>query len=86
MAALVCWGGAVMALLAVGLLQGLIGAAYAALVGMGVRMVLALMAAFVWQFQGGSLAEAGAVYYLIAFYQVALLVETGWLVSRMSES
>ena len=83
-AALVCWAGGGLALGLVGLLQPWIGVAYAALVGMNVRLILALAVGAAWQFNGGSLASAGAVYYLIVFYQVALLIETSWFAARLS--
>ncbi len=50
------------------------------LVGMAVRMGVALAAAVVVQLGGGPLAEAGFVYYLLMFYLVTLAVETAVVV------
>ncbi len=46
------------------------------LVGMSVRMGVALTAALIVQLGGGPLADAGFVYYLLVFYLVTLAVET----------
>ena len=46
------------------------------LVGMGVRMGVALAAALIVQLGGGPLVDAGFVYYLLMFYLVTLAVET----------
>ena len=51
-----------------------------ALVGMTMRMGVALTAALVVQLGGGPLAEAGFVYYLLVFYLVTLAVETAVIV------
>jgi hypothetical protein len=46
------------------------------LVGMGVRMGVALGAALIVQLGGGPLVDVGFVYYLLMFYLVTLAVET----------
>jgi hypothetical protein len=50
------------------------------LVGMAVRMGVALAAAVVVQLRGGPLVEVGFVYYLLMFYLVTLAVETAVVV------
>jgi hypothetical protein len=83
-AAVVCWGGTALALVVTALLQRRLGVGLAALAGMSARLTLPLVVAVVWQVEGGRLTEAGAVYYLIAFYQIALLIETAWFAVRIS--
>jgi hypothetical protein len=73
----ICWAGAASALTVTAMLRGPQQAVTATFLGMGLRMGLPLVAALVVQLRSGPLAEAGFVFYLLACYAVALLVETG---------
>jgi hypothetical protein len=72
----ICWAGAASALTVTAMLRGPQHALSATFLGMGLRMGLPLLAALVVQLRNGPLAEAGFVFYLLACYAVALLVET----------
>jgi hypothetical protein len=74
-AGVVCLAAGLVALLATSLVPRS-AALYGMLIGMLLRMGLPLAAALVWRARGGPLVEAGAIYYLIPFYLVMLLVET----------
>lgn len=75
-AAVVCLGGAVAALTVSHCLRGPQYALPAMLLAMGPRMGVPLAVALACHLHGGALADAGLVYYLLAFYPITLLVET----------
>jgi hypothetical protein len=75
-AAGLCLAGAMGALLVGWLLRDLPNAAHGMLAGMLPRMGIPLGGAMVFHMQGGVLAEAGLLVYLVVFYPVALGVET----------
>lgn len=75
-AALCCCGGALAALALARWFRGPDHLLASVLVGMSVRMGVALAAVLVVQLGGGPLAEAGFVYYLLMFYSVTLAAET----------
>jgi hypothetical protein len=51
-------------------------------ISMALRMGLPLVAVMVVMLQGGPLARAGFVFYVLAYYGVALVVET-WLTVKL---
>jgi hypothetical protein len=71
-----CLVGAATALLTSHLLRGPDLAIVALLVGMVARMGLPLTVGFVIHLQGGPLAAAGLLYYLLVYYSVTLTAET----------
>ncbi|MEQ8788742.1 MAG: hypothetical protein RIC55_20695 [Pirellulaceae bacterium] len=75
-ALLVCGASAVLALLVTGLLQGGKQAVNALLSGMALRMGVPFAAGMLLQSQGGPLAEAGVFGMILAYYLLALAVET----------
>lgn len=75
LAALVCTAGAAGALLVALAMTQPLHAPLVMLAGMMLRMGLPLGAALLVQTNGGSLAEAGFAYYILAFYFVCLAVE-----------
>ena len=77
-AAGLCLAGAAVALLSVHLFRGSSAALAGVLLGMAARMVIPLGGGFVFHAQGGPLAEAGLLYYLLVFYPITLAMET-WL-------
>jgi hypothetical protein len=74
----VCLFGGVASLLAGSVFRGANGLLLQLGFGIGLRMGLPLLFALLVVTQGGPLVEAGIVYYLLAFYLIALLAET-WL-------
>ena len=81
-AAAVCWAGAGLAMTATRLFQRPEHALALTAVGMALRMGLPLVAVMVVTLQGGPLASAGFVIYVLAYYVVALVVET-WLTVKL---
>ncbi len=77
-AAVVCLVSALAGLLVSQCFSGPDHALAGVLVGMGFRMTLPLTVCVVAQLQGGALAQAGFVFYIIAFYLVSLAIDT-WL-------
>ena len=75
-AAGLCLAGALAALLVGWLLRDLSNPVHGMLAGMLPRMGIPLGGAMVFHLQGGVLAEAGLLVYLVVFYPVALGVET----------
>jgi hypothetical protein len=75
-AAVFCLAGATIALMASHLLRGPKHALAALLAGMTARMGIPLAFGLAIHLQGGPLAEAGLLYYLLVFYPVALAAET----------
>jgi hypothetical protein len=75
-AAALCLGGAVAALLAAHWLRDPKLMLHAVLIGMAARMGLPLAIGLALQLGGGPLADAGILYYLLGFYPVTLGVET----------
>ena len=75
-AAGLCLLGAELALVACRLLDNPKYVLCAMLVGMLLRMGIPLASALAIQFQGGALAKAGLLVYLVVFYPVTLFVET----------
>jgi len=75
-AAGLCLLGAGLALVACRLFRGPEHVLPAVLVGMLLRMGIPLASGLALQFQGGPLAEAGLLVYLVVFYPVTLFVET----------
>jgi hypothetical protein len=73
-AAGICLVGALLAMIASHLLAK--SPLYGMLLGMGFRMGIPLSFALIVHQLGGVLAEAGLLYYLVAFYPVTLAVET----------
>jgi hypothetical protein len=71
-----CYAGAAMALFATYGLREPRYAMAALLIGMAFRMGVPLSLGAAIHFSGGSLAAAGVLYYLAAFYPVTLTVET----------
>lgn len=76
LAAILCLTGAVVALMAGRLLRGPSRALVALFAGMAARMGIPLTFGLAIYLQGGPLAEAGLVYYLVVFYPVTLAAET----------
>jgi hypothetical protein len=83
-AAMVCWVGAGLAMTASNLFRQPERALALTAVGMALRMGLPLVAVMVVMVQGGPLARAGFVVYILAYYIVALVVETGLTVKLVS--
>jgi hypothetical protein len=81
-AAAVCWAGAGLAMSLSGLFRQPERALAMTAVGMALRMGLPLVAVLVVAVQGGALAEARFVIYILAYYLVALVVET-WLTVKL---
>lgn len=80
-AAGLCVGGAVLGLVAVPLFRG--QRAFAGVLGaMLPRMFVPLTGALVLRVAKGPLYDAGALYFLVAFYLLNLAVETLWLLPR----
>jgi len=77
-AAAFCLGGASVALLMAHLFRGPNGALAGVLLGMAARMVIPLGGGYACHANGGPLAEAGLLYYLLVFYPITLALET-WL-------
>jgi hypothetical protein len=77
-----CLGGGFLALWLVQLCQGPGSVMPQVLLGMFARMGIPLLVCIIVYLQGGRLAEAGFVYYLLAFYFVTLIVETVLLVGN----
>jgi hypothetical protein len=71
-----CLVGAVIALISSHLLRGPQLAPAALLTGMAARMGVPLCLGMALHLQGGPLADAGLLYYLLVFYPVTLTVET----------
>lgn len=76
LAAALCLTGATVALVVGNFLRGPRHALAALAAGMAVRMGVPLAPALAIHLQGGPLAEAGLLYYLLVFYPVTLAVET----------
>ena len=76
LAAALCLAGATVALVVGNFLRGPRHALAALVASMAVRMGVPLAPALVIHLQGGPLAEAGLLYYLLVFYPVTLAVET----------
>jgi len=76
LAAGLCWAGAELALLACRRFCDPSRAWLGVLIGMLLRMGLPLLSALVIQVQGGRLAKAGLLLYLLVFYPVTLFIET----------
>jgi len=55
------------------------------LVGMMIRMSLPLAACVIVQLNGGALADAGFVFYVLGFYMVGLAVDTCLLVRQLNQ-
>jgi hypothetical protein len=81
-AAAVCWAGAGLAMSASRLFRQPERALALTAVGMALRMGLPLVAVLVVALQGGPLAQAQFVIYILAYYLVALVVET-WLTVKL---
>lgn len=71
-----CLVGGLLAWMLVGLLNGPSNMVPRVLLGMFPRTGLPLAVSMVVYLKGGALAEAGFVYYILAFYFVILVVET----------
>jgi len=71
-----CLVGAVIALIGSHLLRGPQLAMAALLTGMAARMGIPLCLGIVLHLQGGPIADAGLLYYLLVFYPITLTVET----------
>jgi hypothetical protein len=78
----VCWAGAGLAMTASALFRQPERALALTAVGMALRMGLPLVAVIVVMLQSGPLASAGFVIYVLAYYVVALVVET-WLTVKL---
>jgi hypothetical protein len=81
-AAAVCWAGAGLAMSVSSLFRQPERALAMTAVGMALRMGLPLVAVLVVAAQGAALAEARFVIYILAYYLVALVVET-WLTVKL---
>jgi hypothetical protein len=77
-AAAVCWAGAALAMTVSKLVRGPQRALAMTVAGMALRMGLPLVAVMVVTLQGGALARGGFLVCILAYYAVALVVET-WL-------
>ena len=75
-AALLCLAGAGLALVVSHALREPNHALYGMLLGMAARMGIPMGFGLLCHLQGGALAEAGLLYYLLVFYPVTLGVET----------
>jgi hypothetical protein len=84
-AAAVCWIGAALAMWASRLRRGTQNALAVTLLAMSLRMGLPLVAVVVVAVQRGPLAEGGFVICILAYYAVALVVET-WLSLKLMSS
>ncbi len=76
LAAGLCLAGAMAALLAAHWLRDPKLVLQAVLCGMATRMVVPLATGLLIHLRGGPLADAGVLYYLLAFYPLTLGVET----------
>lgn len=74
-AALSCLAGAALALMASALLPGPKLALAALLIGMAARMGTPFAVGLAIHLQGGPLAKAGLLYYLLVFYPITLTAE-----------
>jgi hypothetical protein len=81
-AGLVCWAGAGLAMTASYFFRQPDRALALTAVGMALRMGLPLVAVIVVMLQGGPLARAGFAICILAYYAVALVVET-WLTVKL---
>jgi hypothetical protein len=75
LAAVLCLAGATLALVVSSVLRGPNHAFLALGIGTAARLGIPLLPAMLIHLQGGPLAEAGLLYYLLVFYPVALVVE-----------
>lgn len=75
-AAVVCWVAGLVALVIIGLTRETTHAVAGLLFAMLARMTLPLAAGVTLSVQGGPLAEAGAVGYIVVLYLLTLAVET----------
>jgi hypothetical protein len=75
-AAGLCLAGAALALLVCRLYRDPKGALWRVLIGMFLRMGVPLLGGLAIQVQGGRLAKAGVLVYLVVFYPLTLFVET----------
>ena len=75
LAAALCWAGATVALVLSHVLRGPSLALLALALATTARLGVPLLAGMLIHLQGGPLAEAGLLYYLLMFYPVALIVE-----------
>jgi hypothetical protein len=75
-AAIACLIGAVTALVVSSVLSGTAFALAALMAGMAARMGMPLGLGLLVHLQGGPLAKAGLLYYLLIFYPITLMVET----------
>jgi len=55
------------------------------LAGMAIRMSLPLAACVIVQLNGGALADAGFVFYVLGFYMIGLAVDTCILVRQLNQ-
>ena len=76
LAALMCFAGAVLALAAYAILPRPKYAMAALLLGMAARMGIPFALGLAVHLQGGPLAKAGLLYYLLLFYPITLATET----------
>ena len=81
-AAFLCLAGATLALVVSHALREPNRALYGMLFGMAARMGIPLGSGLLCHVQGGALAEAGLLYYLLVFYPVTLGVETALSLPR----
>lgn len=79
-AAGICWAASMLALICGALLQNTPQAVLGILSGTLLRTGLPLLAAATFQSQKGPLAEAGVFGYIVIFFLITLVVETGLLV------
>ena len=77
-AAFVCWTGAIGGMLTSRWLHGPSHLLAGMLLGMALRMALPLIVCMVVYLRGGALAEAGFVFYVLAFYLMTLAIDT-WM-------
>lgn len=75
LAAVLCFSGAATALPIGHVLRGPKYVLQATLLGMGIRMAIPLAFGLACHLHGGAVAEAGVLYYLLAFYPVTLAIE-----------
>lgn len=78
----VCWAGAGLAMTASRLLRQPDRALALTAVGMALRMGLPLVAVMVVSYQGGPLSQAGFAFWILAYYLIALALET-WLTLKL---
>ena len=81
-AAFLCLAGATVALVVSHALREPNHALYGMLLGMAARMGIPMGFGLLCHMQGGALAEAGLLYYLLVFYPVTLGVETALSLPR----